>query len=211
MTPAEFEAALRAAFGECEIAGVPLDVQQKQILLRAIADSNGKPAMTPAEGRSNPLEELTIEQRRALLEFVQDQERQGLSWKVQLLNDWVQGRESGAIQFVRERYGVQWLERVQPSHLAEYADEGLVKLQVGDRIEVSNNLWEWVQDDGPCGREWFPCTIIGINEEVDSTGTLPQSYSSYTSCTIRFENGMEYEIQGVYEWNRYNWRWLASA
>ncbi|MFP5275246.1 hypothetical protein [Coleofasciculus sp.] len=25
---------------------------------------------------------------------------------------------------------------------------------------------------------------------------------------VRFDHGMEYEIQGIYEWNRYNWRWI---
>ncbi len=30
-----------------------------------------------------------------------------------------------------------------------------------------------------------------------------------TICVIRFYNGAEYEMQGVYEWNRYNWRCIT--
>jgi hypothetical protein len=115
------------------------------------------------------------------------------------------------MQFIRELYGLQWLALVQPVHFAKYLDEAAVSLKVGDRIEIANNLWEWVQEDGPCSREWFSCTVISITEKSDTSGTLPQSYSSYTICTIRFDNGMEYEIQGVYEWNRYNWRWASSS
>jgi hypothetical protein len=113
------------------------------------------------------------------------------------------------MQFIRDLYGPQWLEQVQPVHIAEYA-ETAVSLKLGDRIEVSNNLWEWVQEDGPCSREWFGCTVIHISQSSDSNGIMPASYSTYTTCLIRFDNGMEYEIQGVYEWNRYNWRWEKS-
>ncbi|HEY9646662.1 MAG TPA: hypothetical protein V6C88_09845, partial [Chroococcidiopsis sp.] len=40
------------------------------------------------------------------------------------------------------------------------------------------------------------------------SGNLESTNSPSGRCTVRFDNGMEYEIQGVYEWNRYNWRWL---
>jgi hypothetical protein len=220
MTKAEIEAFLRAAFGRCEAAGYPLEAEQKQILLAvAIALSRSQQKGTaPQNGSSqpdfsalnaaNPLDELTSEQRTALLQFIQTQDQQGTPWKVQLLDDWLEGRESGQIQFVRDLYGPQWLEQVQPVHIAEYA-ETAVSLKLGDRIEVSNNLWEWVQEEGPCSREWFGCTVVNVSQTSDNNGTIPASYRTYTSCTIRFDNGMEYEIQGVYEWNRYNWRWAS--
>ncbi|MCY7392325.1 MAG: hypothetical protein LH647_12830, partial [Leptolyngbyaceae cyanobacterium CAN_BIN12] len=63
--------------------------------------------------------------------------------------------------------------------------------------------WEWVQDEGPCSREWFLCTVIGILEgEASSDGQ-----NRHASCIVRFDSGTEYEIQGIYEWNRPNWRW----
>ncbi|NJN58719.1 MAG: hypothetical protein HC879_15100 [Leptolyngbyaceae cyanobacterium SL_5_9] len=220
MTKAEIEAVLKVAFGQCEAAGCPLEAEQKQILLAAaIALSQAQPAesvlqngssVTAASGAEaeNPLDELTPEQRTALLQFIQAQQA-GIPWKVQLLNDWLEGRESGSMQFIRDLYGPQWLDQVQPVHIAEYA-ETAVTLKLGDRIEVSNNLWEWVQEDGPCSREWFGCTVINISQASDSNGIMPASYSTYTNCMIRFDNGMEYEIQGVYEWNRYNWRWMRE-
>jgi hypothetical protein len=216
MTPAEIETALQAAFEQCEAAGLPLGNQQKQILLAAIAlreQSGAMPANANGNASAlagfNPLDELTPEQRQILLRFVREQESQEQPWKVQLLNDWLQGQESGEMQFIRDLYGPQWLDRVQPVHVAAYADDAVL-LKVGDRIEVSNNLWEWVQDDGPCSREWVPCVVTGITEISDSASTLPDSYRTYTNCTIRFKNGTEYEVQGVYEWNRYNWRWAAD-
>ncbi|MBE9181002.1 hypothetical protein IQ268_20800 [Oculatella sp. LEGE 06141] len=218
MTHAEIETVLQAAFVQCEAAGCPLDAQQKQILLRSTAvlaslDGNGAIAANHDDRSAllNPLDELTPEQRRAFLQFVQAHEAQGASWKVQLLNDWLAGRESGSIQFLRDQYGMQWLDRIQAVHLAQYSDELAMNLKVGDRIEVSNNLWEWVQDDGPCQREWVLCTVVGLSEAPDNMPMVPASYSGYTTCTVRFDNGMEYEIQGVYEWNRYNWRWAERS
>lgn len=209
MTSAELEFAIRAAFAECDRAGVPLDEQQKQILLQMIVAQREGGIQSDEDG-VNPLDQLTFEQRQVLLQFVREQSQADVSWKAQLLNDWLNGRASGKLQFVREQYGIQWLEQVKPSHIAFYLNEGELTLQVGDRIEVSNNLWEWVQDNGPCSREWFPCTVVDLVEVNDSESSLPQSYRQYTNCTIRFESGMEYEIQGVYEWNRYNWRWAKS-
>lgn len=109
------------------------------------------------------------------------------------------------MQFIRDSYGPQWLNRIKPNHFIKYADEGeeALKLKVGDRIEVSNSLWEWVQETGPCCREWFFCTVI----RVDETGA---ETNASTSCIIRFSNGAEYEVQGMYAWNRYNWRWAQE-
>jgi hypothetical protein len=220
MTPAEIEAALQAAFSECETEGCPLDVEQQQVILRSLTrffeQSSRQNRTAPSEQNSNalssvdfnPLDQLTSAQRRTLLLFIQEQNRQNRSWKAQLLNDWLRQQDSGAIQFVRELYGMQWLEQVQPIHIAQYADEVAMMLKVGDRIEVSNSLWEWVQADGPCSQEWFGCTVVSISESSEPAPDA--SYGCHTNCTIRFDNGMEYEIQGVYEWNQYNWRWRGE-
>lgn len=200
MTPDEVAAALQTAFNQCDAAHVRLNGRQKEILRQAfgVRDENLE---------KNPLAELTPEERHALLLFVREQESQKQSWKVTLLNDWLQGRDSGTVQSIRDRYGIQWLEQIQTSHLVEYdtlEDGEVVTLKVGDRIEVMNGLWEWVQSDGPCSPEWFPCTVISVQESESNTpGLNPVS----TSCIVRFDSGAEYEIQGVYEWNRPNWRW----
>lgn len=198
MNPA-FEAALQAAFARCEAAGLPLDPQQQKILLSALLTS----------ANANPLDELTPDQRSILLAFMREQEQQGRPWKTQLLNDWLQGQSSGDMQFVRDQYGLQWLDRIQTHHLAEYAEETLT-LKVGDRIEVSNSLWEWVQDDGPCRREWITCRVVSVSVNCDIVASATGD-RCHTNCTIRFENGAEYEIQGIYEWNRYNWRWSSAS
>ncbi|MBD3881204.1 hypothetical protein IFO70_05505 [Phormidium tenue FACHB-886] len=210
MTPfdSELEAALQEAFRECDAIGSPLEIRQKQILLQAltrfVAQADSCAIVPPPSSNPNPLDDLTPEQRRLLLHFIQEQNQKKRPWKAQLLNDWLHSRDSGEMQFIRQRYGLQWLEQVQPLHIAQYADEIAMLLQVGERIEVSNCLWEWIQPNDRENQEWFVCTIIGIAEvnEPDANTTR----DSYTSCTIRFDNGMEYEIQGVYEWNRYNWR-----
>lgn len=204
MTKAEIEAILQTAFAQCEAEQCPLSEPQKQILrgiVDAIAQLQQSGEMATDQG-DNPLDELTAEQRHVLLQFVQAQEQQNRVWKVQLLNDWLHNRDSAEVQFIRDEYGLSWLERVQPTHLAVYAEQENTILQVklGDRIEVCNSLWEWVQESGPCAPEWFPCTVIGIVEKTDSG-------QPSTSCLIRFDNGMEYEVQGIYRWNRYNWRW----
>ncbi len=212
MNPAEIEAVLQVAFIQCEAVLCPLTEQQKQILLQVLTESLTRESLSSsANGNqdnetANPLDELTPEQRQALLQFVKAQEQQDTPWKIRLLNDWLHNRDSGAVQFIRDRYGPQWLNRVKPVHLTQYLEaetslDGL-KLKVGDRIEVSNGLWEWVQENGPCSREWFPCTVIGLSQGSDRDRL-------YYNCVIRFENGTEYEIQGIYQWNRYNWRWAS--
>jgi hypothetical protein len=212
MTEAEFQAILQVAFTQCEAAGFPLDNEQKQILLqvllREIIQQNRVLQMvnTPSnENSPNPLDELSEQERQLLLEFIQQQEQQQQPWKIKLLNDWLRGENSGSVQFIRDRYGVQWLESIQPFHLNKYAElinEEVLKLKVGDRIEVSNGLWEWVQADDPASEVWFPCLVIGMIEAGNNR--------DHTSCVVRFDNGAEYEIQGVYEWNRHNWRWAKE-
>jgi hypothetical protein len=212
MNPAEIEAVLQVAFIQCEAVLCPLTEQQKQILLQVLTESLTRESLSSsANGNqdnetANPLDELTPEQRQALLQFVKAQEQQDTPWKIRLLNDWLHNRDSGAVQFIRDRYGPQWLNRIKPVHLTQYLEaetslDGL-KLKVGDRIEVSNGLWEWVQENGPCSREWFPCTVVGLSQSSDRDRL-------YYNCVIRFENGTEYEIQGIYQWNRYNWRWAS--
>ncbi|MGB5963297.1 MAG: hypothetical protein WBG73_21860 [Coleofasciculaceae cyanobacterium] len=204
MTNDEIEAVLKVAFMECEAALCPLTEQQKKLLLQVITETVRGESLTEANG--NPLDELTAEQRQELLQFVKEQEKQDYAWKIKLLNDWLHDRNSGTVQFIRELYGPQWLNRVKPVHLAQYFDAEtaleVLKIKVGSRIEVSNGLWEWVQENGPCSREWFPCTVVKIAQNTDSD-------NSYYSCVIRFDNGSEYEIQGIYQWNRYNWRWVS--
>lgn len=199
MTPDEIEAAMLAAFNDCDAASCPLTDTQKQILLQMVEQIQGN--TSGASGIANPLDELNPEELEVFLQFVKDEEQLNRTWKVQLLNDWLLENDSGTVQFIRQRYGLQWLNRVESYHFDKYSYfEDALKLRVGDRIEVSNALWEWVQEDGPCKREWFPCMVIQVEE-------ISNGDDSSTNCVVRFFNGAEYEIQGMYEWNRYNWRW----
>lgn len=203
MTPADIEAILTEAFSQCTLEGEPLSHRQQQILLslvgsdvmaafnRAIAHDEAHASV------QNPLDDLTPEQRRAFMAYVQVQGASNMGWKVQLLNDWVEGRDSGSVQFIREEYGLSWLEQIQPTHIYQYLETESLRLHVGDRIEVSNALWEWVQKGA---QEWFSCLVIALDEESSPMGR------AHTRCTVRFDNGMEAEIQGIYDWNRYNWR-----
>ncbi|MDF2388328.1 hypothetical protein JMG10_43300 [Nostoc ellipsosporum NOK] len=204
MTPDEIEAALQAAFISCDAASCPLTETQKQILLQLVEQIQGN-SRSRVSDVANPLDELTPEELEIFLEFVKKEEQQNRTWKVQLLNDWLHNNDSKEVQFIRDRYGLQWLNRVESYHFDKYSYlEDALKLRVGDRIEVSNALWEWVQDDGPCKREWFPCMVLEVNE-------ISYGDDSYTNCLVRFYNGAEYEIQGIYEWNRYNWRWPNNS
>lgn len=233
MTQSEIEAALTTAFSQCEAALDPLSDRQKQILLqvvqvamqseqhRTVSHNQNPNAAADDAAQSNPLEQLTVEERQIFLTFVESQERQNRPWKITLLNDWLSGKSSGAVQFIRERYGIQWVEQITPLHLAHYIDlesDEMLRLKVGDRIEITNGLWEWVQETGPCSREWFPCTVVSIKTALDTSDADPQPVETAaealdngeSSCIIRFEDGTEYEIQGVYDWNRPNWRWLEG-
>lgn len=203
---AEIEAALRAAFNQCEAENCPLTEQQKQILLEIAGQLLQSAQLCSPQRGTNPLDELTTEERLALLQFAKEQDRLNRPWKAKLLNDWLHNRDSGPVQFIRDRYGPQWLNRVKPIHLAKYYDQAAevgLKLKVGSRIEVCNALWEWVQKGDTEALEWFPCTVVGLYESSDEDYT-------YTNCLVRFENGAEYEIQGIYEWNHPNWRWTVD-
>lgn len=206
MTPDEVSAALEAAFHQCEMAAIPLSQQQQQILRQTL----GEPEQNGQDPITNPLAQLSPPERQALLQFIRLQTQEGLAWKTTLLNDWLEGKDSGAVQFIRDHYGMQWLEQVQPVHLNAYEDpeeNDTLRLQVGDRIEITNGLWEWVQENGPCSREWFPCTVVSIRESEDHS---PEDEHRHASCVVRLESGAEYEIQGIYDWNRPNWRWLKG-
>jgi len=203
MTPDEIEVALQEAFNRCDAARCPLTDGQKMILLQVLSKQiNGKSDQNLSDD-VNPLLELTPEELQIFSEFVKEQEKQNRSWKVELLNDWLQEKDSGVVQFIRERYGIQWLSKVEKYHFEQLGNAELLKLKVGDRIEVCNGLWEWVQEGTSCEPQWFPCTVINLQEivEVDN---------SYTTCTIRFNDGAEYQIQGVYQWNSYQWRWIQK-
>lgn len=204
MTPAEITAALQLAFAQCDVAFCSLTQRQKEILLQILIEELTNKQNNADAG--NPLDELTPEERDILLQFVKQQESQNERWKVKLLNDWVENRDSGAVQFLRDRYGLGWLNRIKREHLTAYLERE--NLKVGDRIEVSNSLWEWVQEEGPCSREWIPCTVVSIYET--NNGVFDRTYQespTHTNCIIRFDTGIEYEIQGIYQWNRYQWRW----
>lgn len=229
MTPSEIEVVLQRAFRECEAAGDPLSTQQREVLFRILvnqitsspsnslgqASSPSAAFATPTEHSSNlsessnPLTALTSGKRQSLLRYIREQQRQDLDWKTQLMSDFLLDRPLADLQFVQDELGLNWIDQISPEHIAQFADELMVVLKVGDRIEVSNGLWEWVQDDGPCSREWFTCLVTGITE-ISGLSSLSSGYDRYTNCTIRFPNGMEYEIQGIYEWNRYNWRWAQE-
>lgn len=200
MKPSEIESALNAALARCEAARCPLTAQQTQILLQAFAlQDQGASSGQDGNDDNNPLDDLTREELEAFLLFIKANETENLSWKARLLNDWLNQSDSGAVQFIRDRYGLQWLNRIQPHHLHKY-QQPEETLHIGDRIEVCNALWEWVQDTNPQTKEWHKCTVIHLDRVEDGE-------EAFTNCTIRFPDGAEYQIHGMYEWNRYNWRW----
>jgi hypothetical protein len=203
MTPDEIEVALQAAFTHCDAARCPLTDGQKIILLQALSEQINGNSSQGLSDDVNPLKELSSEEFQIFYQFVIEQEQQNRSWKMQLLNDWLQEKDSGVVQFIRERYGIQWLNKVEKYHFDELQTAANLKLKVGDRIEVCNGLWEWVQSGTVCEPQWFLCTVINIEEIVDND-------SKYTTCTIRFNDGVEYQIQGVYQWNSYHWRWAKN-
>lgn len=195
MSQFEIDVALQTAFDRCRQLGYPLSEAQQQTLRRVVAQQIGA-----AQGAlcGNPLDELTPEEQRQFVDYVRtvQGDTAGPDWKTRLLNDWLSGQDSGAVQFIRDRYGLQWLDQVQPQHLAPHLDSRDSQLQVGDRIEVSNGLWEWVQEQGPCRREWVACQVVSLSEQ-EKQGCC---------AVVRFSSGAEYEIQGLYDWNRYQWR-----
>jgi hypothetical protein len=195
--------ALNAAFRECEAVGAPLNDVQRQIiqqvsqtlLLKAIADPNQS-----LESPPNPLADLPPEQRQALLDYVVDCNLNTQDWKTTLFNDWIEGRNSGAVQFLRDRYGLDWVAQIQPQHLKTYLHAPLTPLNLGDLIEVSSLLWEWIPAQTNEEPEWVICTLIHLQEAEETE--IP-----HLEGTVRFENGMELNITGLNEWNQNNWRW----
>lgn len=194
--------ALQTAFRQCEADGIPLSPDQQQLvqqmtqtlLLNALAEAIG-------EGRSyNPLTDLSPEQRQALLDYVAECDRQQLDWKTTLFNDWLQGRESGSVQFLRDRYGFDWINRIESRFLAAYADKPADQLRIGDRIEISSRLWEWIPEE--MGEE--PVWVMGTLIRLDN---IQEDNAQYLNSTVRFENGLELDIAGIDDWNRNNWRW----
>jgi hypothetical protein len=192
----EIETTLKAAFLQCEALFCPLNEQQKEILLEVFFEQNSLSA-------GNPLDDLTSTQREILLEFILAQEREKLAWKSSLLNDWLNDRPSGTVQFIRDQYGLAWLNSIKPIHWQEYLQKLRLtreKLQIGDAIEVSSGLWEWIPTDNPDGCEWFPGRVIDLIESEDD--------SFPASCRLCLETGEEIEIPGVYQWNSGNWRFI---
>lgn len=209
MKKADIETALRRAFSECEHYFVPLTCRQKEILLQLVIAELLDSQNVSQAADENPLDDLTPSEQKVLLDYIRSTERTGQPWKIKLFNDWLHGQDSGEVQFIRETYGMQWLHQVQSVHVAQSSEklqqEDTLRLKVGDRVEVSNGLWEWVSRNDVCPEEWFPCTVVRLSQQPDSSEMLQNRPP--TTCTIRFDNGAEFEIQGVYQWNRYKWRW----
>ncbi|AFZ45770.1 hypothetical protein PCC7418_3663 [Halothece sp. PCC 7418] len=201
----DIQSVLETIISRCEQGKTPLSQQQAEILQQVLMETLTS-STEELPNDNNPLDELTSDQREALLAFIVEQGER--PWKARILNDWLQGRDSGNVQFLREDYGPQWLNRVQPYHVAqylEYSDRAEnVQLKVGDRVEVSNLLWEWVQDDDPENQDWYPCTVVSLSQGE-------YNGHRYQNCTIRFDNGAEWEIPGIYQWNRYYWRLAQSS
>ncbi|WP_404787388.1 hypothetical protein [Altericista sp. CCNU0014] len=194
--------ALEAAFRQCGSAGLALNDVQRQILqqvtqtvlLKALSDPDA------VDLDENPLDALTEDQLQTLLGYVAECDRDGRDWKTTLFNDWLQGRDSGQVQFLRDRYGFDWIDRVRPRDIAAYTDSVAAELQIGDRLEVSSRLWEWIPEDLGEEPEWIVCTLVNLTPSPDETDP------THINGTVQFENGLELEIQGLYDWNKSNWR-----
>jgi hypothetical protein len=197
MTPFEIETALKAAFLECDRKFCPLSDRQREIVLKTLLDR----LLPPPTGEDNPLDELQDRERELLLAYIQTCEGGLQNWKIRLLDDWLLDRDSGSVQFIRENYGFSWLNRIRDSHIQAYLPEVPERLQIGDRVEISSNLWEWVLDRENAG-EWIEGTVVGLQDVADGE-------TSYAIATVRFASGMEIEIPGIYRWNRENWRAIA--
>lgn len=199
------EQALQGAFRQCDSAGLPLNEAQRQIVQQVTLTLLLQALVDPiALEEENPLASLSEEQRSLLLDYVAQCDRQGQDWKTVLFNDWVEGRSSGAVQFLRDRYGFDWIQRLQPVHLGMYREDETAALGVGDRIEVSSRLWEWIPEELGEEPEWMSCTVIHLDEVQDADKT-------YCNGVVRFESGLELEIMGLNDWNRSNWRRPKSA
>ena len=138
MTPDEIEVALQSAFNRCDAARCPLTDGQKMILLQVVSKQFNENSSQGLLDDVNPLKELDSKELEIFSRYVKEQEQQNRSWKVQLLNDWLQEKDSGVVQFIRKRYGIQWLSRIEKYHFDELSTEASLKLKVGDCIEVCN-------------------------------------------------------------------------
>jgi hypothetical protein len=183
--------------------GVALNDVQRQILqqvtqtvlLKALADLDAPAPNDPGE---NPLAALTERQRQEMLRYIAECDRDTQNWKTTLFSDWLQGQDSGRVQFLRDLYGFDWINQVQPHHIAAYTESNDEELKVGDRLEVSSRLWEWIPEDLDEEPEWVPCTLISLTQR--------QSSPELAYGTVQFENGLALEIQGLNDWNKGNWR-----
>jgi hypothetical protein len=195
------EQALEAAFRQCAIAGMALNDVQRQILQQVTQTVLLKALTSPdaIDPEENPLDALTEDQRQTLLDFVIECDRNTQDWKTILFNDWLQGRDSGPVQFLRDRYGFDWINRVQRQDIAAYTEDNEQGLRVGDRLEVSSRLWEWIPEDLGEEPEWLPCVLVNL--------TPPEELEATLNGTVQFENGVELEIQGLNDWNKNNWRY----
>jgi hypothetical protein len=204
MDAATLNELLHAMAAACAAARCPLGDRQQQVLHQAAMEFIQKLAQrTTHPDATNPLDQLTEAERQLVLDFVQRQTEQQLDWRATLLNDWLLGADSGPIQAIRDRYGIFWLTAIQSVHLAPYRNQQLDQpLQVGDRIEVTNALWEWVPVDDSEKQDWFPCTVIQLSASPAAPPALPQ-----VNGTVRFDTGDEYDIPALYDWNRPYWRW----
>ena len=75
MTKADIEAALSAAFHQCATANSPLNEKQKRLLLKVAEELFGAESEMNSHqnpGGTNPLDELTVAERQALLKFVRE-------------------------------------------------------------------------------------------------------------------------------------------
>jgi hypothetical protein len=195
--------ALETAFRQCGAAGMALNDVQRQIL-QQVTQTVLLQTLTnldTANPDENPLEALTEGQRQALLRFVSECDRNTQDWKTALFNDWLQGQESGQVQFLRDRYGFNWINRVQRQDIAAYTEDDEQALKIGDRIEVSSRLWEWIPEDLGEEPEWLTCTLVHLTQPDDIDTII-------LNGTVQFENGVELEIQGLNDWNKINWRRL---
>ena len=64
------------------------------------------------------------------------------------------------------------MNSIKPIHWQEYLQKLRLtreKLQVGDAIEVSNGLWEWIPADAPDSCDWFPWEVMEANEIEDDS------------------------------------------
>jgi hypothetical protein len=199
------EQALEAAFRQCATAGMALNDVQRQILQQVTQTVLLKALTSPdaVDPLENPLDTLTEDQRQTLLDFVTECDRNTQDWKTVLFNDWLQERDSGPVQFLRDRYGFDWINRVQRQNIAAYTEGDEPELRIGDRIEVSSRLWEWIPEDLGEESEWIVCTLVNL--------TAPDSTEATSiTGTVQFENDLVLEIQGLNDWNKGNWRRVSS-